>query len=188
MNQQTERLGVLVERQLQLESGVADALDALNDEMAALLDNSGIYGPKQSDLQQLSPLLERLQHCQADSRKSRQILSRYVGVKASEQLEATQPSEASSETDDSLTSIKTILARLPVAESERLDANRRRLHDRLVAAQQRLTANQVVIFYSTEFHRRYLLGVLQCDVDEASYQADGLAFKLPTEKIIGRNC
>ncbi|WP_372895538.1 hypothetical protein [Stieleria sp.] len=185
MNQQTERLGVLVERQLQLESGVADALDALNDEMAALLDNSGIYGPKQSDLQQLSPLLERLQHCQADSRKSRQILSRYVGAKATEQLEA---SEASSETDDSLTSIKTILAELPVAESERLDANRRRLHDRLVAAQQRLTANQVVIFYSTEFHRRYLLGVLQCDVDEASYQADGLAFKLPTEKIIGRNC
>ncbi|PAY18237.1 hypothetical protein CKO51_17475 [Rhodopirellula sp. SM50] len=185
MNQQTERLGVLVERQLQLESGVADALDALNDEMAALLDNSGIYGPKQSDLQQLSPLLERLQHCQADSRKSRQILSRYIGAKPPEQLEA---SEASSETDDRLTSIKTILAKLPVAESERLDANRRRLHDRLVAAQQRLTANQVVIFYSTEFHRRYLLGVLQCDVDESSYQADGLAFKLPTEKIIGRNC
>ncbi|MCS7467162.1 hypothetical protein NZK35_10960 [Stieleria sp. ICT_E10.1] len=185
MNQQTEQLGVLVERQLQLESGVADALDALNDEMANLLDNAGIYGPKQSDLQQLSPLLEKLQHCQADSRKSRQILSRYVGAKATEQPDASQPP---SEADDSLTSIKTILATLPAAESERLDANRRRLHDRLVAAQQRLTANQVVIFYSTEFHRRYLLGVLQCDVDEASYQADGLAFKLPTEKIIGRNC
>ncbi len=185
MNQQTERLGVLVERQLQLESGVADALDALNDEMAALLDNSGIYGPKQSDLQQLSPLLERLQHCQADSRKSRQILSRCVGAKATERPQASEPS---SEADDSLTSIRTILATLPTAESDRLDADRRRLHERLIAAQQRLTANQVVIFYSTEFHRRYLLGVLQCDVDEASYQADGQAFKLPTEKIIGRNC
>ncbi|QDV44137.1 hypothetical protein Enr13x_39990 [Stieleria neptunia] len=185
MNQQTERLGVLVERQLQLESGVADALDALNDEMAALLDNSGIYGPQQSDLQQLSPLMETLQHRQADSRKSRRILSRYVGAKATG---GTDAADTPSEVDDRLTSIKTILATLPPAESKRLDASRRQLHDRLVAAQQRLTANQVVIFYSTEFHRRYLLGVLQCDVDEASYQADGQSFKLPTEKIIGRNC
>ncbi|WP_182870012.1 hypothetical protein [Stieleria mannarensis] len=179
MNQPTERLGVLVARQLQLESGVVDALDALNDEMSALLDNSGIYGPNPADLAELSPLIETLQSRQTDSRKSRTILQRYVNADASEASDATEQNDAS---------IRTILNALPKPESHRLEADRRRIHDRLSAARQKLTANQVVIFYSTEFHRRYLLGVLQCDVDEGNYKADGQPFKLPPEKIIGRNC
>ncbi|QEF98512.1 hypothetical protein Mal15_25640 [Stieleria maiorica] len=173
MNQQKERLGVLVERQLRLESGVVDALDALNNEMSALLDNSGIYGPNPADLKELSPLIETLQNRQSDSRKSRQVLQRYAGTEAM---------------DESGASIKSILSTLPKSESKRLESDRRRIHDRLSAARQKLTANQVVIFYSTEFHRRYLLGVLQCDVDEGNYKADGQPFKLPPEKIIGRNC
>ena len=181
MSQPIERLGVLIERQLQVELGVAEALDAVNAGMSALLDEAGIYGPKPTDLKNLVPLLETLQRRTAESRTSRQTL---FG-----QLQKVPDSSACDSSDSQgEATLKSALDALSAAESTRLEAARQRIRDRILAAQQKLTANQVVIFYSTEFHRRYLLGVLQCDVDEANYQADGQAFRLTPEKIIGRNC
>lgn len=176
MDKQSERLVSLIEHQLDLESKVVDALEALNAEMSSLLEDAGIYGPKQSELEGLSPLLEQLQSRYSESRNSREVLAGQFDVRNDESTDAND------------TSLKRLLNVLPTSQSRRLDTDRRRIHDRLRTAQQKLTANQAVIFYSTEFHRRYLLGVLQCNVEEANYQADGHAFKLPTEKIIGQNC
>ncbi|MCA9138783.1 MAG: hypothetical protein KDB00_18555 [Planctomycetales bacterium] len=185
MEEQTVPLNVLVERQLELESGIADALESLNAEMAALLDNSGIYGPKRGDLDGLSPLVETLRQRYAASRVSRETLTRFAWPQKNSETECEADAKTASVEPPSL---KKLLQSMPSSESNRLDEVRKRIHNRLRDAQQKLTANQVVIFYSTEFHRRYLLGVLQCDVDEANYHADGQSFKLSPEKIIGRNC
>ena len=178
MNQQTDKLGVLVKRHLELESGIAEALEELNSEMSTLLNEACIYGPKKSDLDGLAPLVENLQQRYASSKKSRQTLSRRSGINEN----ATTSDESQAVT------LKSMLEKIPKRESAPLDVTRNRIRRRLVEAQQTLTANQVALFYSMDFHRRYLLGVLQCDSDDSNYQADGQAFKLPPEKLFGRNC
>lgn len=191
MEEQNERLSAILERQLKLESRIADALETLNDEMAALLNNAGIYGPKNDDLVGLSSHVETLQRRYEESRKAREEITNLTSSpeRAMEDPQAVnRDHQAVRENPVEPATLKTLLRTLPSRDSARLDAARQQVHNRLRDAQQKLTANQVVIFYSTEFHRRYLLGVLQCDTEEANYQADGQSFKLSPEKIIGRNC
>lgn len=184
MKPNTETLPVLVQRQLDLESSIADALEELNGQMASLLDDAGIYGPTKTDLDSLSPLVQEIQNRYEQSRQSRESLAKKTG--RTERLTSADAAASSADWEDA--TLRSVISILPPSESDRLDEKRQSIHNRLRDAQQQLTANQVVIFYSTEFHRRYLLGVLQCDVEEANYQADGQAFKLGPEKIIGRNC
>ena len=178
MKKQNEALQVLIERQLDLETNVVEALENLNNEMSSLLDGSGIYGPTEKDLAGLSPLVDELRERQTRSHESRESLDRW----------SESQSSGAEHSRGERFSMRSMIGRLPATKSTRLHDRRQQIFTRLQVAQQKLTANQVVIFYSTEFHRRYLLGVLQCDVDEANYKADGQAFKLPPEKIIGRNC
>ena len=178
MKRETETLGALVKHHLEVESGIAEALEELNGEMSALLGGAGIYGPKKSDLDGLAPLVENLQQRYASSKKSRMALMRRLEVA---QVEAPK-------NDSQTPTLKAVLKVMPKSDSASLDATRKRIRHRLDQAQKMLTANQMALFYSMDFHRRYLMGVLQCDSDEANYQADGQAFKLPPEKLFGRNC
>ncbi len=177
MKPKNESLNSLVQRQLDLDSGVVDALEQLNNGMAALLDQSGIYGPTIQDIESLSPLMENLKRCYTNSGNSRDSLLKRAGDSAEPDPD-----------DESQATLRSVIDTLPVSQARVLHSRRQSIHSRMRLAEQQMTANQVVIFYSTEFHRRYLLGVLQCDVNETNYKADGQAFKLPPEKIIGRNC
>ena len=175
MDQETENLGTIVEHHLDLEAKIVETLEAINDGMTAILQDAGLYGPPADALESLAPLLERLQNQSAESQQSRRMLYAKVrSLKAGDSGD--RPALA--------TALKTILADAPHDLQQKKRAITRRLSD----ASQQLTANQVVLFYSMEFHRRYLLGVLECDQEESNYQADGQTFKLPPEKLFGRNC
>lgn len=175
---QIDRLGLLAQRHLDLESAIVEALDDLNSQMSALLTGAGVYGPRPSDMERLEPLVNVLQQRFASSKKSRLALAKQFGLAENETASA----------EDSDAELRFILGTMPPRQSAALNEKREQVHNRLVNARQELTANQAVIFYSMEFHRRYLLGVLQCDTDESNYQADGQAFKLPPEKLFGRSC
>lgn len=181
MDQETESVATLVQQHLDLEAEIVHTLEAINEGMSSILRDAGIYGPSADQLESLAPLLEQLQEQSDESKRSRRVL--YGKVRRhedSEDLESAGPESGGLES----LKLSDLLPDAPEEVRARKDALAKRLTD----AGQQLTANQVVLFYSMEFHRRYLLGVLECDREESNYQADGQAFKLPPEKIFGRNC
>lgn len=186
MDQETESVATLVQQHLDLEAEIVHTLEAINEGMSSILRDAGIYGPSADQLESLAPLLEQLQEQSDESKRSRRVL--YGKVRrheVSEDLETAGIETAGLESGG-LESLK--LSDLLPDAPEEVRARKDALAKRLTDAGQQLTANQVVLFYSMEFHRRYLLGVLECDREESNYQADGQAFKLPPEKIFGRNC
>jgi len=175
MHQETENLGSIVEHHLELEAKIVETLEAINEGMSAILQDAGIYGPTTDALDALAPLLERLQNQSAESQQSRRTL--YAKVRSlSADDAACEPAVA--------ITLQDILTDAPRDVWQKKQA----LTQRLTEASQQLASNQVVLFYSMEFHRRYLLGVLECNRDESNYQADGQTFKLAPEKLFGRNC
>ncbi len=179
MNQETDSLGAIVENQMEVEARIVETLEAINEGLSAILQQAGIYGPDVDALDALSPLLETLQNQSAESQKSRRVL--YSKVRS---LCGDSPADEQAKTQALIEALQTVQP----AASEKLKRQKQRITQRLTDAAQQLTANQAVLFYSMEFHRRYLLGVLECENEQANYQADGQAFKLPPEKILGRNC
>lgn len=179
MEQETSSLGALVENHMEVEAGIVQTLEAINEGLSAILQQGGLYGPDVQSLDALGPLLETLQNQSAESQKSRRVL--YSKVRS---LCGDSPADDPADTRVLIEALQTVQ---PEA-SEKLKQQKQRITQRLTDAAQQLTANQAVLFYSMEFHRRYLLGVLECESEQTNYQADGQVFKLPPEKILGRNC
>lgn len=178
MVQATDTLDDLFRRHLELESATVDALESLNNRMASVLRDAGIAGPTLEALESLKPLVDTLQHRYRETSDSRRELTRRDELRST--LDASEGSKD--------LRLKYLMARLPAANFAELNAERKRVNKQLAEAQQKLTANQVSLFYSMEFHRRYLMGVLNCEQDDPSYQADGQATKVAPEKLFGRNC
>jgi hypothetical protein len=201
MHDRSDQLGTLLHQQLELEERLIQTLEGLNGRMAQLLDDSGLYGPSEQALETLEPLVAELRRCAAQSQAGRQRLAKLIPgedaagqatpgeARAGEgQAEAGRGVDRQRAGADPDPRISRWMRHAPAADAERLQSHRTRLAQRLDAAQRQLTANQVAVFYATEFHRRYLAGVLQCEQGEGNYQSDGQAFKFPPEKLIGRNC
>ena len=181
---QSSDISTLLRQQLDQESQVADAMEKLNSRMSALLSSSGIQGPSRNEIESLEPLMQQLNDSFSASRQSLEQLEKLSesDESKSDNIRASAPSAKST------LSLRALISRLPEIEARGLQESRQRVQRKLVREQQRLAATQVAIFYSMDFHRRYLLGVLQCDKEDANYQANGQAFKLAPEQIIGRNC
>lgn len=165
-----------IEQQLDREEQVVQALEALNEQLSTLLTGSGINGPSESDLLGLDPMIQELQACAKQTGLSRKAL-----------LEDFDPSWTETQSKPP-NRIRGLIQVAPQEQQAALHAKRDALQRRMVEAQQQLFANQVVVFYSTEFHRSFLLGVLQCEPNESQYGRQGQPFKLGPERVIGRNC
>ncbi|MCC9602949.1 hypothetical protein LOC67_20560 [Stieleria sp. JC731] len=175
MRLQTENYDALLESHLELEERIADTLETLNEAMASMIDGTGVHGPSTDGLDRVAPLIEQLKERSELSRQSReQLLDGLADEVVGEQKRKI--------------GLRQLIRHASETKAAQLDERRKVVSDRIVEARHSLTATQAVIFYSMDFHRRYLMGVLQCGDDQQGYQADGQSMKLPTEKIFGRNC
>lgn len=165
-----------IERQLAQEEQVVQALESLNEQLSVLLTGSGINGPSESDLLGLDPMIKRVQACAKQTGLSRNALLQDFDPSWNES-KSTPPNR-----------IRGLIQAAPLDQQTALHAKRDELQRRMIEAQQQLFANQVVVFYSTEFHRSFLLGVLQCEPNDSQYGRQGQPFKLGPERVIGRNC
>lgn len=92
------------------------------------------------------------------------------------------------ECESNFTSIKDFVHSLPRSDYVRVDGIRRDILDRSAEAQANLVHNQASLYYTFDFHRRYLAGVLQGDLDGHHYGADGQPNEVNPGNIIGKTC
>ncbi|MEO1615044.1 MAG: hypothetical protein AAFV88_04290 [Planctomycetota bacterium] len=172
----TEPLVECLDAHLDIEQAVVNAVQEVNEAMAAVLKRSGIQGPSETDLLELEPHLNRLREQGAVTRRARQDLS--------EQFEC-------GEKADAMLTFSRLSRQLPATFRDRLEQRRAQVRAELADAQATLASNQVLVYYSMDFHRRYLMGVLESEeqaTENASYSADGQAFSPQPETLFGRNC
>jgi hypothetical protein len=169
---QNKKLLVLVERHLALESELAAALSALNQKLAAVMSNAGLRGPTPQDLQQLAPMSEDLRGSAAEIGRARQLLLDRIN----------------SESEAKFTCIREFVNSLPRTDYVRVDAARREILDRSAEAQANLVHNQASLYYTFDFHRRYLSGVLHGDLEGHHYGANGQPNEVTPGNIIGKTC
>ena len=170
--QQTDNLPALLEQHLAIEAQLAASLDELNHATANILHEAGLRGPSAHDLQRLVPITKTLQQSVMNVRKGREVL--LLRVNASEQ--------------SCRSTIKQIIELLPESHREKLDGKRREILQRCNNAQTALIQNQASLFYTYDFHRKYLAGVLGCDPNEQNYRSDGGQQDVQPGNLYGKTC
>ncbi|NND96456.1 MAG: hypothetical protein HKN47_03900 [Pirellulaceae bacterium] len=163
---------VLIERHLALESELAEQLNDMNQAAATVLSSAGLKGPTEADLETLKPITERVQASTAKVTRSRTLLLSRVNI----------------ESDSELKTIRQMIGSLPPHDRARLNVVRREILAKSSQAQANLVHNQAVLFYTFDFHRKYLAGVLQSDVDQQNYAADGQTQDVHPGNIFGKTC
>ncbi len=156
---ETTKLIVLVERHLQSELVLLQHLDELNQALKASLEESGTRG--------LSPLqtgaLEKKVAVIAET-------SREAKVKRQRLLETINGSR---DAELQQLSIRQFINTLDKEDADRLEAMRISILDRLTETHANLIGNQAVMFYSYEFYKNMVAGLLNGDIDANQYSMKG---------------
>ena len=169
---QNNKLIVLVERHLALEGQLANALEQLNQAVAGVLVDAGLRGPTQQDVQSLEPVNADLKQSASEVAAARKVLLTRINL----------------ESESDFGNIKEFISSLPLSDRRRVDKDRRSVLERSTKAKAGLIHNQASLYYTFDFHRRYLAGVLQGDSDAQNYRADGQPNDLKSGNIIRKTC
>ena len=172
MKHQASKLLALVRRHLGLESRLAASLDELNQATATVLSTTGLQAPTLEVLETLRPMSESLQHTAKETGHARAVLLRRINL----------------ESDTNYASIKQYILSLPAKERNSLNDIREGILNRMTCAQANLIRNQAMLFYMFDFHRKYLSGVLDCDLDRTNYGSDGHQQDIHPGNIFGKTC
>ncbi|MEL6108154.1 MAG: hypothetical protein AAFU85_19175 [Planctomycetota bacterium] len=165
-------LVALVERHLDVESELASTLDDLNAAMKAALDKPGMQAPQLDDLKSLEPVSRRLQASTTKLAAARKEILQRIKL----------------ETGVEHASLRTVIVALPKEARKRLDSRRLEILEKSRRAQANLVHNQATCYYLFDFHRKYLTGVVQSDVEGQKYRADGQPNEIAPGNIIGKAC
>ncbi|MEM0927642.1 MAG: hypothetical protein AAGJ83_16465 [Planctomycetota bacterium] len=195
MPNRDEPLAESLDAHLDVEQSVVDAVCKINQAMADVLNRTGIKGPSEEELRALEPHLIVLRERSERSRQSRLRLSRrfpdlHIPTESHEQEEGSSSDAVRAKESQDGEIFSALSRQLPEQQRSRLDDRRKSLSEDLATAQATLASNQVLVYYSMDFHRRYLMGVLR-NADQAelsSYSADGQSFAPQPETLFGRNC
>ena len=166
------KLIVLILRHFDSEDRLIESMDQLATSSAETLARAGTRGPSKDDLQKLEPLMAELAQVSSTVNASRvTLIGRINQVHESD-----------------FTRVKHFIRTLDPHERNRLDARRRELVDRAYAAQSRLIQCQATLYYTFDFHRKYLAGVMNEDPQRASYSADGHGSNVNPGNIVRKAC
>ncbi len=172
MNHQSSKLLALVRRHLGLESRLAASLDELNQATAKVLSTASLKAPTLEVLESLRPMSESLKHTARETGHAREVLLSRINLESA--------------TDYS--SIKQYILSLPPGERNSLNDIRVSILDRMTRAQANLIHNQAMLFYMFDFHRKYLSGILDCDLHRKNYGSDGHQQDVHPGNIFGKTC
>lgn len=162
----------LVERHFALEARLVASIDELNDAAALMIGRSGFQGATEDDLRELKPLSEAVQ-----------LTAQKVG-----QARKNLMSRVNRSCGGSFTSLKEYIRTLEPECRDRLNQIRTKILSETSRTQAVLLKNQAVLYYTYDFHRKYLHGVVQCDGDQPNYRADGQAKTPKRSNVYGRTC
>ena len=172
---ETARLVVMIERHLQAELGLLNELDNLNQTLKHSLESSGSKGMSPEQSGQLHQLAGQLS-AQSDSLK----------IKRMKTLGAINQNRNDNSTP---LSIRLFVQSLKNEnDRKRLENLRMAILDRLSDVHAMLVGNQAVMFYSYDFYRKMLAGLLNNDLDRNQYSVTGQTTGVKPGNLFGKAC
>lgn len=168
----TNNLSTLIQQQLALEAQLAASLDELNRATSGILLDAGLKGPTRKDLHSLTPIAQSVQQNVTNVQQARQVLLQRVQVTSGKQV----------------STLKQVIDALPPEDKYFFEQSRQEILDRASKAQTALIQNQAALFYTYDFHRKYLAGVLQIDPRENNYRSDGQQHEVTPGNLFGKTC
>jgi hypothetical protein len=165
-----QKVLVLVQRHLALETSLAASLESLNEATAALLAKRGLKGPEAEDVAVLEPMTKEVQ-----------VANQQVAIGRVALLE-----KIDSEFGFSFSALSDLIDEFGFHDS--LNGSRAEILRRCEKAQSSLISNQASLHYTFDFHRKYLSGVFHHNTDRQNYRPDGQSQDPPTGNLFGRTC
>ncbi|TWU02379.1 hypothetical protein [Stieleria varia] len=163
---------VLIQRHLSREADLATSLNELNTRTRELLGRCGLHGPTESEIHALEPLFNNLRTISAEVGESRKRVLAQIRQ----------------ETGDDTTSLREFIETLPPDDRDRLDESRQNLIKITSASQSEMIQIQASLFYTYDFHRRYLSGILQSDSNGNQYGPTGTSVEPHPGNLYKRTC
>jgi hypothetical protein len=158
-NLETSKLIVLIDRHLQSELELLGHLDDLNETLKKALEESGTRGLSPAQTNVLDQKVAAIAEMSREAKQKRQKLLGTINLH--------QPAELPP------LSIRQFIETLDEVNSKRLESVRLTILDRLHEAHANLLGNQAVMFYSYEFYKRMVSGLLNSDIDTNQYSMKG---------------
>ncbi len=168
------RLIVVVERHLQSELGLLEKLDELNQTLKVTLEAAGSRGLAASQTNQLNLMADNL------SQRSEELK-----CKRQKTLSAINSDRG---IDQPQLSIREFVQSLDTNNSTRLEKLRMTILDRLIEVHATLVGNQAVMFYSFDFYRKMVAGLLDSDLDDNQYSMNGQASGVKAGNLYRKAC
>lgn len=170
-NNQSE-LYVLIECHLAKELQFAELVDRINRATSEAFAEQGMSGPTDKSLHELKPLADQVQSGAVEIKEMRQKLLHQINSK----------------TEHEFASVTDAIQSLSEDEQRKLDNSRGDLFNRCESARTKLIENQATLFYTYDFHRRYLAGVLQCNPNTEIYGPDGSSVDNTQGQLYRKSC
>lgn len=163
---------VLIEEHFVHELQLAEDIEGLNRSTAKVFEGAGLRGPSTEQLEELHPRTEQVEKSSQALARRRQVLIDTINTRCSRKH----------------ASLKDFIRSLAPEDREELDAIRMRVLERTTKAQAHMVHNQAALFYTFDFHRKFLAGVLQSDPDQQGYRANGHSTDFGTGNLVRKTC
>ena len=154
---QNQDLVALIEQHLVKEQELAKLVDDLNESTHKAFSGAGMNAPSEASLERVKPISEEIQNAAIELKASREKLLQSINDASGTSFETLSEAIESIETSD----------------REALDEARKMLFQLCGEARANLIENQATLFYTFDFHRRYIAGVLNCETNTETYGPDG---------------
>ena len=171
---QLSRVVVSVERHLQTEVELLSRLESLNQTLADSLTESGSTGLSYEQSKQLSAESDLLMANSKEIRKRRSKVLEMI--------------RQSSDSKQGQLSIRQFIETLSDPTKQRLESIRSALLDRLTDVHASMLGNQAVMFYTYDFNRKLVSGLLGTENDDERYRVDGQSSGIKPGNLIQKAC
>jgi thioredoxin-like negative regulator of GroEL len=165
-------LEAMVQRHLVKESRLAAELELLGQQTSELMSAAGLKGPAPEQLQAIEPIVRRISQASSEMSQARTGLLQCINATAQTPYQ----------------SLRDFIRTLPASSRNHLERARLSILESSQRAHAKLVENQTCLFYTLEFHRRYLASLLQSEVSAPSYRPDGQAPEVAPGNLFGKTC
>lgn len=168
----TEELVLLVEQHFSLESQMAELLQELSGSTRDAFGAEGLRGPTPEDLEKLRPLSTKVTSAAEELKSARKRLLSQINRRL----------------HSNHSSLSSFINSLAPEDQTRLDSRRRELLEKCAGAQSDLIQNQATIYYTHDFYRRYVAGVMENAAEPSNYGRDGAVNDVQPGNLCRKSC
>ena len=171
MNQ--DQINIRIDRHLQAESQLLDELESLCNRFSELTQDFSGSSADPVNFQSTNELLERFSKRASRLKAARQDIMALCNARhqAAENF-----------------SIRALIEEVPQPFRQQLEFKRKLLVERMNRIRAQVAGDSALVFYSFDFYRRIVNGLVDCIIEEQNYKSDGTTNTHNSGKLLKRAC